>query len=126
MPPEPEVCNDRVDNDRDGSIDCADSDCQSTPICSPPVMMYGIPMPEPENCGDGADNDRDGAVDCRDSDFLRAERCLPTPEYAVPFEPPRGENYGDGIDNDNDGSIDCADPDCPSAVTMYGVPPFRE
>jgi len=30
----PEVCNDGADNDCDGSIDCADSNCVGTPSCS--------------------------------------------------------------------------------------------
>lgn len=126
MPPEQEVCNDRVDNDRDGLVDCDDSDCASTSICSPPVMMYGIPMPVAENCRDGVDNDRDGAIDCADSDCIDADNCLPTPEYAVPFEPAPSEICGDGVDNDGDGRIDCDDSDCPCAVALYGIPEFRE
>ena len=29
----PEVCNDGIDNDEDGSIDCQDSDCLIDPVC---------------------------------------------------------------------------------------------
>ena len=31
---EPEVCNNRDDDDQDGDIDCADSDCSSDPACA--------------------------------------------------------------------------------------------
>ena len=41
-PIEPEVCNDNVDNDRDGQLDCADPDCGSSEFC---VQVYGVPMP---------------------------------------------------------------------------------
>ena len=32
----PEICNDNIDNDGDGDIDCADSDCNGDPACAPP------------------------------------------------------------------------------------------
>ena len=33
VPVEPEVCNDGIDNDRDGSTDCGDAACASSPDC---------------------------------------------------------------------------------------------
>jgi hypothetical protein len=59
-----EVCDDGLDNDGDGPIDCADPDC---------VGQAGGPCGElcqqPETtCNDFFDNDGDGAVDCADSD----------------------------------------------------------
>lgn len=81
-----EVCNDSIDNDGDGLIDCQDSDCIASANCQ-------------EICNDGIDNDGDGFTDCEDlecEDFMDCliERCI------------------DGIDNDGDGLIDCDDPDC--------------
>ena len=82
-----ELCDDGVDNDGDGDIDCDDADC--TEAC--------IPETETE-CGDGEDDDQDGAVDCADSDCVGDDACV--------------EDCGDGEDNDLDGLTDCADADC--------------
>lgn len=89
------ICSDGLDNDGDGSTDCADPDCALDPACViPPVEM---------ECADGADNDQDGLVDCSDPD------CVEEPACAVP---PNETDCADGIDNDQDGNIDCADADC--------------
>ncbi len=45
-------CSDGADNDGDGKIDCADSDCVGAGT---------------ENCTDGIDNDGDRAIDCGDA-----------------------------------------------------------
>jgi len=51
-----EICDDGIDNDKDGYIDCRDKDdCSSSPACK-------------EICDDGIDNDKDGYIDCRDKD----------------------------------------------------------
>jgi YVTN family beta-propeller protein len=71
LTPTPEICDDGVDNDGDGDVDCADSDCAGDPAC-----------PEPEICDDGVDNDGDGDVDCDDSDCdgdPACEEVTPTP-----------------------------------------------
>ncbi|MFQ5976198.1 MAG: carboxypeptidase-like regulatory domain-containing protein [Candidatus Hydrothermarchaeales archaeon] len=80
-----EICNDDVDNDGDGLVDCQDPDC---PPC-PPVVV--------EDCTNGIDDDGDGLVDCNDPD------CPPCPP----------EDCNNGIDDDGDGLVDCQDPDCP-------------
>ncbi len=36
-----EVCNDGLDNDRDGAIDCEDSDCSADPACVTGTLTYG-------------------------------------------------------------------------------------
>ena len=63
--PQVEVCDDGLDNNHNGKIDCADEDCigQSGPC--------GGTCEQPETtCFDGFDNDGDGSVDCADSDCL--------------------------------------------------------
>jgi hypothetical protein len=91
----PESCSDRLDNDCDGLVDCADSDCSADPACAPICMA--------EVCNDGLDNDCDGLVDCADPDCSANPACGPV---CMP------EVCNDGIDNDCDGLSDCADPDC--------------
>ena len=88
-----EICDDGVDNDADGAIDCEDEECVDLPECA---------EPDPEICDDGVDNDSDGAIDCADED------CADVPECAEP-DP---EICDDGVDNDGDGESDCADEDC--------------
>ena len=82
-----EVCDDGIDNDADGLIDCADPDCWADPTC-------------PEICDNGIDDDTDGYVDCRDT------RCAGDPSCPAP------EVCDDALDNDLDGLTDCTDPDC--------------
>lgn len=82
-----EICDDGIDNDNDGFIDCEDNDCESEAICAVEI------------CNDGIDNDEDGYTDCEDID------CDSDPSCAV-------EICDDGIDNDNDGFTDCEDVDC--------------
>ncbi len=97
-PPDPEVCDDGADNDGDGDIDCADSDCAADPVCAPPP-------PDPEVCDDGADNDGDGDIDCDDSDCTGDAACEEPP-------PPGGltelwsNDFESGWGNFNDGGSD--------------------
>ncbi len=83
-----EICNNNLDDDGDGLIDCADNDCTS--FCQPRV----------EICNDGLDNDNDGKIDCEDSD-CSAQCILPLAEIC-----------NNNLDDDSDGLIDCADNDC--------------
>jgi hypothetical protein len=44
-PPEVEICDDGIDNDGDGLIDCADPDCSAAPNCAsppPPPPSVGV------------------------------------------------------------------------------------
>ncbi len=68
------TCDDGLDNDCDGAIDCADSDCASDPACG-----GGCTPTEPTEmtCNDGLDNDCDGFVDCADSDCAADPACAP-------------------------------------------------
>ena len=51
-----EVCDDGIDNDGDGLVDCEDPDCAGSPECIPEI------------CDDALDNDGDGLTDCEDSE----------------------------------------------------------
>jgi hypothetical protein len=77
--PPAEIYDDGVDNDGDGFIDCADSDCVDDPACLPEAI-----------CDDGVDNDGDGFIDCADSD------CADDPACADP-PPPSPESLPDTI-----------------------------
>lgn len=59
-----EICNDRIDNDGDGLVDCADADCYEAEACK---TSGGLENTN-ELCSDFIDNDDDGAVDCEDMD----------------------------------------------------------
>jgi len=70
-PDEVGLCTDGLDNDCDGFIDCADSDCTSDPACQvcDPSEVPGL------TCTDGLDNDCDGFIDCDDSDCATEPIC---------------------------------------------------
>jgi alkaline phosphatase len=61
---DPEICDDGIDNDRDGKTDCRDRDCRQSPLC-------GSSGGDPEICNDGIDNDGDGKTDCADKKDCR-------------------------------------------------------
>jgi len=89
-PPENEAdCLDGVDEDRDGTTDCADLDCLPEAFCHEDI------------CDDDIDNDGDGSRDCGDFDCVFVEPCSET-------------TCGDAVDNDFDGAVDCDDIDCAS------------
>ncbi|MCA9606171.1 MAG: hypothetical protein KC619_11280, partial [Myxococcales bacterium] len=118
------VCGDGADGDRDGAVDCDDSDCAAVPPCVEGVCDDG--MDDDDNgltdcddpacagnracreqmCGDGTDDDGDGATDCDDADCARSEPCIETA-------------CGDGRDGDADGATDCDDVDCASARNCF-------
>lgn len=83
------ACDDGIDNDLDGTIDCADVECELVPSC----FEVGA------NCSDTIDNDGDGDLNCADSDCAGYAACVET-------------TCTGGSDEDGDGVTDCADPDC--------------
>jgi hypothetical protein len=84
------VCNDGVDNDGNGLIDCADlTVCADEAVCI-----------EVGNCDDGVDNDLDGLTDCQDAVNCNDDPICEVQEIG---------NCNDGIDNDGNGLIDCDD-----------------
>lgn len=89
------ACDDLLDNDDDGVIDCDDWDCASDQECSS--------APTDEVCDDEVDNDGDGYVDCDDWDCTAEDACT---AYQAP------EICDDGFDNDGDTWVDCDDWDC--------------
>ncbi|MDD5726573.1 MAG: hypothetical protein PHC53_04200, partial [Patescibacteria group bacterium] len=141
-----EICNDNIDNDGDGKIDCKDADCFGNSVC-------------PEICYDHIDNNGDGKVDCADPQCTGnpwcAEICDGIDNNGVNgidegFECPLGSidtsctttcgsqgqrtcesgcHWGtckaplteskcnDGKDDDCDGWTDCLDPDCWGTAT---------
>ena len=93
--PSPESCTNGVDDDCDGVVDCADTDCAGSPCCC---------VPSPESCTNGRDDDCDGLVDCDDSACDATFECG---GFCLPFEA-----CIRGLDLDCDGLDGCADPDC--------------
>ena len=103
-------CQDGLDNDNDGLLDCADPDCFSIGPCPEERLN-----PTAENgfykCRDGIDNDGDGKADCFDPDCQLQNIChegMTNGAYIA-------GRCTDGIDNDGDGMMDCEDSDC------YGI-----
>lgn len=136
------MCQDGLDDDGDGMIDCADADCFDAANC----QAGGSEERTDRACSDWVDNDGDGATDCDDAD-CQAEHIrvcrgswrsggttagnptaqlddLPDlPEGATSAEDLIGragdadgersdQTCSDGIDNDGDGRTDCADFGC--------------
>ena len=101
------LCDDGIDNDFNGSVDCEDPSCSQ----NPDVDVCGDPPPgDAENtnalCDDGIDNDDDGFLDCEDHD------CSRNPNVDVCGAEDTNELCDDGIDNDQDGFTDCEDWSC--------------
>jgi len=91
-------CDDGIDDDLDGLIDCADPDCQANLVCLE------------QNCSDGIDNEMDGLIDCADPDCQAELICME-------------QNCSDGIDDEMDGLIDCDDPDCQDDISCFECDP---
>jgi hypothetical protein len=85
-----EDCDDGLDNDQDGDADCADPDCDVHAACV-------------EDCDNDRDDDGDGLVDCADSACDGLSGCV--------------EDCANGLDDDGDTLIDCADPSCAYVAT---------
>ena len=107
-----EKCNDKIDNDGDRYVDCADPDCVSAPNC---LNCNGGQKPGPEfgiaACTDGRDNDCDGVADCADED------CSASDYYVTECCNGQDQNGNQIPDDFNCG---CAsDLDCPSGQICY-------
>ncbi len=131
-----ETCNDGVDNNCDGKVDCADTTCD-TKICKLPAGTSGkcagtmCKCPGvAEICDDGIDDDCDGLVDCMDPDCqsvggnlgkicdTNSHSCGPADAAGAATctvcagGQTTETTCNDGKDNDCDGKVDCSDPDC--------------
>jgi len=62
----PEICDDNIDNDNDGDVDCNDSDCDTQASCDDEENT--TPEETQEICTNGIDDDGDGYIDCIDWD----------------------------------------------------------
>ena len=141
--PEAEVCTDGLDNDADGFVDCADSDCSAAEVCQ---------APGEEICTNGIDDDSDLLIDCADSDCADHSSCQAcadtdsdgvcnedevigcTDETALNYNPLATDDDGsceylilveicyDGLDNDADLLVDCADSDCAESEVCKVTP----
>jgi hypothetical protein len=92
------ICDDGIDNDGNGLVDCADPVCFTEPVCE------GL-APSEINCVDGIDNDSNGLIDCDDPGCERTPVCGPVtgppdldaggggddPDAASPPVPPEGD-----------------------------------
>lgn len=104
-----EACQDGVDNDGDGFIDCGDFDCRGIS----PEVCGGEPEDNLTACSDGVDNDFDGFVDCDDFDCSLNFPSICGAPSGTENEP---QSCRDGVDNEGDGFIDCSDFDCRGVI----------
>ena len=127
LDPSPEICDNDVDDNANGLVDCGDSQCDGfvgavtscgtgacaatgnlicqnlvqMDTCTPGAPSSEGPFGDP-TCSDGIDNDCDGLTDAVDPD------CAAPPEIC-----------DDGIDNNGNGLVDCGDPQCD--LFVYGT-----
>jgi hypothetical protein len=93
------ACDDGLDNDRDGEVDCLDFDCETDLGC------YELGT----DCAGGVDDDGDGDIDCADFDCFGYAACIET-------------MCANTLDDDGDGDIDCADADCLTTAACETCP----
>ena len=61
-----EICDNGLDDDTDGFVDCDDWDCSEDPACAGSF----------EICDNGIDDDEDAFVDCDDYDCIEHPACI--------------------------------------------------
>ena len=100
-----ERCQDGIDNDGNGRVDCKDDGCKAFAFCQEAEEGKENTLVA---CQDGNDNDGDGLADCDDSDCQVFAIC----------QKKKAENTEelckDGLDNDGNGLVDCKDDGCKS------------
>lgn len=125
-----EACNDGIDNDCNGLVDCADQTCARLESCNPvciedrncnPIACVGaVCMGPPQWCIYGIDEDGDGY-----SPALAAEGCvLDCDDTDANVFPEGVETCDNGRDDDCDTLADVLDPDCQCsapAILMDGT-----
>lgn len=104
-------CSNSLDDDVDGLVDCADSDCfKQFDGCSQ-GPCYDVENIIWDSCADGVDNDFADGTDCADADcigFLGST--------SGPLCEATETTCDDNFDNDAQGGIDCLDSDCVGSV----------
>lgn len=98
-----DACQDGIDNDGDGYIDCVDLDCQPGEEPNPACLPDGMPEDTIDRCQDGIDNDENGFPDCQDFSCQDFDIC---PQEDT------DELCSDMEDNDGNGFVDCEDFGC--------------
>ncbi len=58
-----EICNNNIDDDNNGKVDCADAACVNDQNCVVKIPSSTEPIIAKPACSDGLDNDNDGLVD---------------------------------------------------------------
>jgi hypothetical protein len=91
-------CEDGIDNDSNGAIDCLDPRCWAAPNCAEPG--------DDDDTGDDDTGDDDAGDDDAGDDDTGDDDTGDDDSAGV------DEDCSDGIDNDLDGAIDCDDSDC--------------
>lgn len=114
--PPVEDCDDNVDNDGDGDIDCDDADCAEDPACTA------------EDCGNGSietgehcDGENLGGKTCQTQGFASGTLACTT---ACKFDTTgcrAAEDCDNGVDDDGNGAIDCFDDACFGHTACMGV-----
>ena len=104
---DPFACEDELDNDNDGLIDCSDPDCIAANLCG--EIVPDIPPIGFENtiltCSDRVDNDEDGQFDCGDRGCQAIRELCCVTEFS-------NASCSNGIDDDGNGFADCQDFSC--------------
>ena len=88
-----EICDNNIDDDFDGDIDCDDEACLNAAACQ-------------EICNNNQDDDEDGDTDCADDDCDGKQGSGGTCESGEEI------TCDDSFDNDVDNLVDCDDVDC--------------
>jgi len=107
------LCNDGLDNDANGFIDCEDFGCTRSPNVTICCTATSQEESTAEECDDGIDNDCNGFADCADFGCLGVATCC------TPTGPEGSDDVcQDGIDNDCNGYTDCDDFGCSQSQTV--------
>lgn len=93
-----EICDNQIDDDSNGFVDCADEACENHASCQTVIDPH-------ELCHNGLDDDNDGLTDCADADCQEFLNCAEVQEEC-----------SNQIDDDGDFHIDCADADCAASL----------
>ena len=114
-----EICDNGIDDNGDGKVDCDDPQCETFSGCAEGALYAG---PPDEICDNGIEDNGDGNVDCDDPQCMGDPTC-PGIAYAGPPEICDNE-----IDDNGDGKVDCDDPQCETFPgcgpgTLYAGPP---